>query len=66
MQAFQQRVVDERNELTSKLDKLTEFLKSEIFKALPTDEQTRLQKQHAVMNEYANILAERIVHFQAA
>lgn len=62
-QPFQQRVVDERHELSFKLDRLTAFLKGDVFKSLPTDEQARLTRQHHFMSEYSAVLAERIVHF---
>jgi hypothetical protein len=63
MAPHQQRVVAEREELIHKLDKLTEFLKGDLFRTLPTDEQERLTRQHGIMAQYANVLAERIVHF---
>jgi hypothetical protein len=63
MAPHQQRVVAEREELMHKIDKLTEFLKGDTFKSLPADEQDRLNRQLAVMGQYSNVLAERIVHF---
>jgi len=63
MAPHQQRVVAEREELVHKLDKLTEFLKGDFFKTLPADEQERLTRQHGIMEQYSNVLAERIVHF---
>jgi len=63
MQPHQQRVVDEKQELDTKLDKLTVFLKGDLFESLPDDEQDRLAKQLGIMSEYSNILAERIAHF---
>ena len=63
MAPHQQRVVAEREELVHKIDKLTEFLKGDTFKSLPADEQDRLNRQLAIMEQYSNVLAERIVHF---
>jgi hypothetical protein len=63
LQPHQQRVVDERQELNLKIDKLTAFLAGPIFTSLPSDEQLRLTRQHAVMTEYSGILTERIAHF---
>ena len=63
MAPHQQRVVTEREELIHKLDKLTEFLKGDLFKSLPVVEQERLSRQHGIMEQYSNVLAERIVHF---
>lgn len=60
---FQQRVFDERSALVEKIDKLGPFIGSDIWKKLPADEQERLQKQLDVMNEYVEILDERIQNF---
>ncbi len=64
MQAFQQRVVDEKTELDDKLKKLSEFGKSSFFQTLPPEEQGRLNRQHSIMEEYSRILGERIAEFQ--
>jgi hypothetical protein len=63
MQPHQERVVTERQELATKADKLTEFLKGPIFQKLPSDEQERLTRQLSIMQQYLGVLAERIVHF---
>ena len=63
MAPHQQRVVTEREELVHKLDKLIEFLKGDMFRSLPADEQERLTRQSAIMEQYSGVLAERIVHF---
>jgi hypothetical protein len=60
---YQNRVVMERQELIEKIDKLTDFMKGGVFVGLDEDEQDRLSRQHVIMLEYSNILAERIVHF---
>lgn len=66
MQPHQQRVVDERKELTDKREKLGLFIRgSSIFYTLPTDEQARLRRQFDVMIQYEAILQERIDHFPA-
>jgi hypothetical protein len=64
MEAYQQRVVEEKRELDIKRDKLTEFLKSPNRIKVPQDEQDRLTRQLAVMEVYSGILAERITHFK--
>jgi hypothetical protein len=64
MEAYQQRVVEEKRELDSKRDKLTEFLKSPNRIKVSQDEQDRLARQLAAMEVYSGILAERIVHFK--
>lgn len=63
LQPHQQRVVDEKAELDSKRDRLTEFFKGKIFATLAADEQDRLTRQAAIMEQYSGVLAERIVHF---
>ena len=64
MQPHQERVVAEKSELDDKLNKLKAFImESPIFKALPAEEQKRLNRQHDVMLEYSNILGERIEAF---
>jgi ATP/maltotriose-dependent transcriptional regulator MalT len=63
LQPHQQRVVDEKSELDGKRDRLTEFLKGNIFRSLPSDEQERLTRQVAIMEQYSGVLAERIAHF---
>src|SRR5271154_3449512 len=64
MRPHQQRVVDEKTELVTKIDKLKAFImESLIFKTLPADEQKRLNRQYDAMVEYANILKARIDEF---
>lgn len=66
MEAYQQRVIEEKKELDIKRDKLTEFLKSGDRSKVPQDEQDRLNRQLAHMDAYSNVLAERINHFKGA
>lgn len=64
MEAYQQRVMDERNELSSKIDKLHTFIYGEDalkFRTLSGSEQDRLTRQHHHMQEYHAVLCERIV-----
>jgi hypothetical protein len=63
MQPHQQRVVDEKIALDEKLNKLKEFLVSNIFDGLTMQEQNLLQTQSGYMQSYSNILAERISLF---
>jgi hypothetical protein len=64
MQPHQQRVVDEKKELDEKLDKLKAFIDTNpVFKTLPEDERSRLNRQFDAMAEYSNILAQRIMAF---
>jgi hypothetical protein len=64
MEAHQQRVVAEKAELNEKLTKLSEFIEmSPIFAGLPDDERERLVRQKSCMQEYSEILGERISAF---
>jgi hypothetical protein len=64
MQPHQQRVVDELSELSKKLVALVSFIsRGEIFATLAADEQSRLRRQRDAMQEYADILEERIAAF---
>lgn len=64
MQPHQQRIVDEKKDLSEKLDKLKTFIEtSAVFKGLPQDEQGRLNRQFDVMAEYSSILGQRIEAF---
>ena len=64
MQPFQQRVVDECRELRGRLDKLNQFVETEMFNQLPHVEKGRLLRQRSLMSDYADVLNERIVNFR--
>lgn len=66
LQPHQQRVVDERAELDSKLSKLNAFIDSATFNALDADEQNLLKQQAATMAMYSDILTDRITAFAPA
>lgn len=63
LQPHQQRVVEERAELETKLGKLQAFITGERFASVPDDEQGRLVLQHHIMNSYALVLEQRIAAF---
>ncbi len=64
MQPHQQRVVDEKSELDTKIEALQKFIAgSPIFTGLPEEEKERLVRQESCMSEYSSILAERIAAF---
>jgi hypothetical protein len=63
MEPFQQRVVEERRELYDKCEKLNAFIPTQMFQQLPIAEQVRMRMQLLIMNQYAQILAERIAEF---
>lgn len=64
MQPHEQRVVDEKKALDSKLDKLKAFIETNpIFKTLPAPDQYLLNRQFDAMAEYSHILSQRIERF---
>ena len=64
LQPHQQRVVDEKNELDTKANALSQFIGlSPIFEKLDAAEQERLKLQNDVMWQYSEILAARIAAF---
>lgn len=63
MQPYQQRVIDEKNELDEKLTKLRKFLATDQFRILPEDERRRLVRQCEIMGEYSLVLRQRITAF---
>jgi len=63
LETHQQRVVDEKNELDTKLSLLNGFLQTPFFETLDIEEQRRLGYQSDVMGKYLGILNERIDAF---
>jgi hypothetical protein len=60
MMPHQQRVVDEKKELDTKLTKLTEFMLTDTYKALGNKDKDLLVSQSIVMTTYGKILEQRI------
>jgi hypothetical protein len=63
VEEFQQRVLQEKEDLQLKRDKLEQFTHSTSFGTLSIEERARLQRQLVVMGEYLAILNSRIVNF---
>ena len=67
-QPHQQLVDAERDELSSKLEKLAEFINSDRFKKIVTDERDRerikLILAESMMQDYWNVLIYRITTFK--
>jgi hypothetical protein len=63
MQPYQQRVLEEKDQLDIRLRALSEYLLSEHFKALPKLSQDQLHLQFLAMKQYQLILAQRIENF---
>lgn len=60
MKPHEQRVVDEKNELGEKLEKLLTFLQTDLYKSLNEKEQELLYFQSQVMEDYYEVLQQRI------
>jgi len=63
MEDYQKRVVAEKMELDERLEKLSDFIRGNIFSGLDADEKNRLRYQLLAMQLYSNILSDRIVAF---
>ena len=61
---WQQRVVDERNELHERIVKLRDFFDNPLFTSVEDEEKRRLRRQVVFMEEYRAVLDERISHFK--
>lgn len=60
----QQRVVDEKNEVKDRLEKLHNFINvNPIYRELPVEEQEDLFEQATYMNAYIEVLERRISRF---
>jgi len=64
MKEYQLRVVKEKEELDNKRECLREFNKTEVFEKLPDAERLLLVKQLNIMDQYSDILQERINIFR--
>ncbi len=64
MPEYQQRIIEERDELRKKLDRLAVFIKEgAVFPTLDPAEQARLRLQCMHMRGYCAMLTERIERF---
>lgn len=57
------RVIEERDQLSERLDKLISFMETTTFKDLSGPDKLLLREQAAYMNMYKKILNERIARF---
>ncbi|MGL5280360.1 MAG: crAss001_48 related protein [Plesiomonas shigelloides] len=60
MQDWQKRVVEERSDLSDKLDKLGNYIDSDKFKDIDARNRHLLEAQWKAMSEYLVILDKRI------
>lgn len=63
MEEYQERVIEERDQLDARLKKLTEFKLTDKFHSLPVPEVKRLNRQVHIMHLYLDVLIERIEAF---
>jgi hypothetical protein len=64
MEAWQQRVIDEKRRLDYRLDKLKAFFGEGRFTELDLAEQERMREQAFIMTAYSKILGKRINAFK--
>jgi hypothetical protein len=57
------RIIEERDELLVKHQKLIEFISSDAFDEVDMSEQQRLRRQRHIMELYLMVLNERIENF---
>jgi len=60
-ETFIDRLMKEKSDLVLRHDKLVEFLKSEKCESLPEKQRELLRQQNAVMQDYIDILTDRII-----
>jgi hypothetical protein len=63
MEDYQLRVLEEKKELFSKMEKLTVFIGGTAFKSLEDHDQFLLIQQLALMDCYHRVLRERVERF---
>jgi len=66
MEAYQERMIEERDELTERIGKLKTFSGTKIFENLDLREKQRINAQGHSMSLYLHILNERIKAFTNA
>ena len=60
MEPYQQRVIDEHNELSGRIGLLEKFLITDVCESLSAEEKGLLHRQRHAMQIYRGVLAERI------
>lgn len=63
MQEYQQRVVEELEELQERLTRLTDFINGRVFLTLEEEAQELLVKQYLLMKDLRAVLRARIEYF---
>jgi len=60
MQAYQERVIEEKQQLDEKIEKLQTFVGTEAMSTVSAVQGSLLRSQLSVMEAYSTILGERI------
>ncbi len=60
MEEYKVRMIEEKNLLDAKIDRLRDFIKGDVFKGLSSQAQCLLDNQLLAMWEYSRILEMRI------
>jgi hypothetical protein len=63
LKPYQERVIDEKEELDSKIDALRLFFNTDTFQSLQDRDKYLLVRQSGVMATYSSILGDRIARF---
>lgn len=63
MPPHQLRVLEELAQVSDRLEKLTAFFDTDLYRSLDVDERGRLKEQSLIMGEYQRILAARVSAF---
>jgi hypothetical protein len=63
MEAYQERVVEEKKDLDGKIERLDTFIRSDKFGELLIDERQRMRWQKTLMELYSDVLEARIDDF---
>ena len=64
MVVWQERVVEEKRQLDERRIKLEEFMCGDIYRTLSIEERARMHGQLGIMQQYSQVLAVRIAHFE--
>ena len=58
--SFKERLVEEREQLAERLQKLTSFVGGEVYQGLQPADRALLDRQHQIMEDYLSVLDVRI------
>lgn len=58
--SFKDRLIEEREQLAERLQKLASFIGGEVYQSLQPVDQELLDRQHQIMKDYLSVLDVRI------